>query len=93
MFIIDGESITFKGNGYTFDGQGQGVWDTLGSNGGKTKVSLCCFFIGLVKVLTDLPPASIPQAQALGNIQQPQGQERSSTGVLYRVKLCSIDCG
>lgn len=38
MFIIDGEGITFKGNGHTFDGQGKALWDTLGSNGGKTKV-------------------------------------------------------
>ncbi|GHJ90323.1 hypothetical protein NliqN6_6725 [Naganishia liquefaciens] len=37
LFIIDGESITFQGNGHTFDGQGQGVWDTKGSNGGTTK--------------------------------------------------------
>lgn len=41
LFIIDGESITFQGNGHTFDGQGQGVWDTKGSNGGTTKVSFC----------------------------------------------------
>jgi galacturan 1,4-alpha-galacturonidase len=39
LFIIDGEGITFQGNGHTFDGQGKALWDTLGSNGGKTKVS------------------------------------------------------
>ncbi|KAJ9104704.1 hypothetical protein QFC20_004476 [Naganishia adeliensis] len=38
MFTIDGEGITFQGNGHTFDGQGKSLWDTLGSNGGKTKV-------------------------------------------------------
>jgi polygalacturonase len=38
MFIIDGEAITFQGNGHQFDGQGAKLWDTLGSNGGVTKV-------------------------------------------------------
>ncbi|KAJ9124705.1 hypothetical protein QFC24_003072 [Naganishia onofrii] len=38
MFIIDGESITFQGNGHQFDGQGGKLWDTFGSNtGGVTK--------------------------------------------------------
>ncbi|KAJ9116433.1 hypothetical protein QFC22_004875 [Naganishia vaughanmartiniae] len=36
MFIIDGESITFQGNGHQFDGQGAKLWDTLGSNVGTT---------------------------------------------------------
>ncbi|EUC65131.1 endo-polygalacturonase [Rhizoctonia solani AG-3 Rhs1AP] len=36
LFQLTGTDITFNGNGYTFDGQGDQYWDGLGS-GGSTK--------------------------------------------------------
>ncbi|CAE6377663.1 unnamed protein product [Rhizoctonia solani] len=37
LFQITGKSITFNGNGHTFDGQGASYWDGQGGNGGVTK--------------------------------------------------------
>ncbi|CAE6437459.1 unnamed protein product [Rhizoctonia solani] len=37
LFQISGKSITFNGNGHTFDGQGPSYWDGQGGNGGVTK--------------------------------------------------------
>ncbi|KAF8599649.1 glycoside hydrolase family 28 protein [Ceratobasidium sp. AG-I] len=33
LFELSGTSVTFNGNGYTFDGQGEQYWDGLGSSG------------------------------------------------------------
>ncbi|KAF8490276.1 endo-polygalacturonase PG1 [Gautieria morchelliformis] len=37
QFQISGNSITFNGNGHSFDGGGPFYWDGLGSNGGTQK--------------------------------------------------------
>ncbi|KDN35562.1 hypothetical protein RSAG8_11477, partial [Rhizoctonia solani AG-8 WAC10335] len=37
LFQIAGKSITFNGNGHTFDGQGPSYWDGQGGNGGVVK--------------------------------------------------------
>ncbi|GJJ14618.1 hypothetical protein Clacol_008884 [Clathrus columnatus] len=37
LFEISGDSITFNGNGHTFDGGGPFYWDGQGSNGGVEK--------------------------------------------------------
>jgi len=37
LFQVSGTSITFNGNGHTFDGGGPFYWDGLGGNGGVTK--------------------------------------------------------
>ncbi|KAF7782166.1 CAZyme family GH28 [Agaricus bisporus var. burnettii] len=37
LFQVSGDSITFNGNGHTFDGGGPFYWDGLGGNGGVTK--------------------------------------------------------
>ncbi|KIP10957.1 glycoside hydrolase family 28 protein [Phlebiopsis gigantea 11061_1 CR5-6] len=37
LFQVSGNSITFNGNGNTFDGQGAFYWDGQGGNGGVTK--------------------------------------------------------
>ncbi|KZV69803.1 glycoside hydrolase family 28 protein [Peniophora sp. CONT] len=37
LLQIDGDDITFNGNGHTFDGQGPEYWDGQGGNGGVTK--------------------------------------------------------
>ncbi|KAK0466723.1 endopolygalacturonase 2 precursor [Desarmillaria tabescens] len=37
LFTIDGESITFKGAGFKFDGNGAKYWDGNGTNGGVDK--------------------------------------------------------
>ncbi|CUA76970.1 polygalacturonase [Rhizoctonia solani] len=37
LFQVTGKSITFNGNGHTFDGQGASYWDGQGGNGGVTK--------------------------------------------------------
>jgi hypothetical protein len=49
QFIISGENVNFNGNGHTFDGQGEKLWDSLGGNGGKDKVCRLYF-----------PPCSFP---------------------------------
>ncbi|PBL00015.1 endopolygalacturonase 2 precursor [Armillaria gallica] len=37
LFTIDGDSITFKGAGYKFNGNGASYWDGEGTNGGVDK--------------------------------------------------------
>jgi hypothetical protein len=37
LFVINGEDVTFEGNGQIFDGSVQEYWDGQGSNGGVTK--------------------------------------------------------
>ncbi|KAF8070022.1 polygalacturonase [Lyophyllum atratum] len=37
LFMVSGTSITFNGNGHTFDGGGPFYWDGLGGNGGVVK--------------------------------------------------------
>ncbi|KAF9448205.1 glycoside hydrolase family 28 protein [Macrolepiota fuliginosa MF-IS2] len=37
LFQVSGTSITFNGNGHTFNGGGPFYWDGLGGNGGVTK--------------------------------------------------------
>lgn len=44
LMLVDGTDITFVGGGYTLDGSGASYWDTLGGNGGKTKVRFFSFF-------------------------------------------------
>ncbi|KAK0489414.1 endopolygalacturonase 2 precursor [Armillaria novae-zelandiae] len=37
LFTIDGDSVTFKGAGHKFNGNGASYWDGEGTNGGVTK--------------------------------------------------------